>query len=1396
MNAVMMEDTAPLAADKRQQLAEALRRKARRQVVTAPLSHGQRALWFLYLNAPDSPAYNVSFSARIHSPLDVEALRLAFRQLMDRHAALRATFGMEDGVPVQYIAGEREALFRRSDCRGCGEADLHRRVEAAYREPFDLTRGPLLRVDLFALDGDAHVLLVTVHHIVYDAWSLWLNLDEIGRLYAANVAGKAVALPPLQRTYRDYVARSAAMLEGERGQRLWDFWRETLGGGLSTLSLPLDKPRPPVQTYNGKSFRFSLGAERSRQVRQLAQATGVTPFVLLLGVFQVLLHRYCGQDEIVVGSPTTGRGDAEFSGVAGYFVNPVVLRQDLGDNPAFSAFLDRLARTVVDALEHQDFPFPLLVERLQPRRDPAYAPLFQVSFVYQKPQKSTAAIDWLGWTSEAGRRVEWGGLEIEFFDQAQQEGQFDLELEMLDTGEALIGAFKYNTDLFEAGTMARMAQSFEAVLDGAIARPQAPVRSLPLLDADRAKALKALAPAAPSDRDRAQCLHRTFEAQARARPNAIALIDEHVRLTYGELNARANRLAHYLLRHGVEPQTPIAICLPRSWRMLVAMLAVVKAGCAYVPIAPEAPVERNAFILEDSRAALLVTAGDIADGLKHVCPGVIELEAEDDAIGGCPASNPDMPVAVDQLLYIIYTSGSTGKPKGALVTHFNVARLFSSTDHWFGFGHDDVWAMFHSFAFDFSVWEIWGALLYGGRVLLVPYLVTRAPEEFLDLLEREGVTVLNQTPSAFRQLMEGEARRPLRKDTPLRYIVFGGEALDLKMLDAWYARHDEAHPRLVNMYGITETTVHVTYRPLGRRDAETGRSVIGEPIPDLQLYVLDDALEPMPVGVAGEMYVAGDGLCRGYLNREELTAERFILHDRGDGRSVRLYRTGDLARRLPDGDIEYLGRADDQVKIRGFRIELGEIESAINAHPDIASSVAAVWTQEGDKRLAAYLVPEPGRTPSVTAIREFMLARLPDYMVPSAFATIEKIPLNANGKVDRRALPAPQVDRSTSAGAFVPPRDTVEQAVLRHWEAVLKINPISVRDNFFEIGGHSLLAVNLIARLEQEFGQRLPLATLFRRPTIEQLAQQIREQAPAAPNPLVVPVQPNGDGRPFFCVAGGGGSVMYYYPLAMHMGQGRPFLGLQAVGLDGDCPPLDSVEALAAVQLEAIRAVQPQGPYLLGGHCFGGSVAFEIAQRLRRDGEEVALLVLIDVPSRYIESSETAASRDLAGWVAGLATIIEQSSGVVLGIREEDLRDLDDDDARLQLLNERMQSVGAVPPGADVANVRGLLNVFVANSMARYTPQSVLPVPIAVYRAGEFHPDYDFGVADDPGSTLETSTMGWQAFASGPVDVEVVLGNHITMLSADKVPALAASIARRLDAASSAIERARASTPA
>jgi len=1369
----MSTTATPTAAQRnRELLAAMLRKKAREQTIVSQLSHGQRALWYLYCSAPQSAAYHVSFSARIVSTLDIAALRKAFQSLLDRHGALRAVFKVKDGVPVQEIPGHREIAFTVVDAASFSDGQLRAAVARAYALPFDLEQGPAFRVDLFRRSAAEHVLLVTVHHIVYDAWSLWLNLDEIRQLYAAHVSGRTADLKPLEHTYRDYVRRQDEMLAGEAGERLWTFWKTELAGELPRLDLPTDFPRPPTQTFAGASLPFALSPQQSRQLRDLAQRHCVTPFGLLLTAFQILLHRYCGQNDILIGSPTTGRGDPRFSGLAGYFVNPVVLRADLSGNPPFSTLLRQTAERAARALEHQDFPFPLLVQRLQPRRDPSVAPVFQVSFVYQKPQRAsgTGGTDWLSWSAVEGTRANWGGLDIEYFDQPQQEGQFDLELEIQDASDALRGVFKYNTDLYSRPTIERMSRYFATLLASIVVDPERAIRGLPLVDAKEAEDLRRLAPEVRPDRADVRCLHRTFEEQARATPTAIAVTCDDQQFSYAELNSAANRLAHYLIELGVGKGARVGICLERSWTMIVAMLATCKAGAAYVPVSPESPVERNAFILRDSTVSVLLTQSSLSDRYSGSTAVVVLLDTDQDLVRTQAAHNPDVDVSVESLLYVIYTSGSTGQPKGALVSHFNVARLFTATRAWFNFGASDVWTLFHAFAFDFSVWEIWGALLHGGRLVVVPYLLSRSPEDFVDLVRRENVTVLNQTPSAFLQFMGAESRLPAGALHSLQWIIFGGEALDLKVLERWYARYEASRPRLVNMYGITETTVHVTYRPLGLADVYTGKSVIGRPIPDLQIHLLDEDFEPVPVGLRGEIYVEGAGVCMGYLNREALTSERFIEVPAGEAQTRRLYRTGDLARRISDGDVEYLGRIDDQVKLRGFRIELGEIEAAINRCQGVRACTVVALNETQGKRIVAYTVANTGVTLDIPGLRAALVSRLPDYMMPSAFVVLPELPLNSNGKVDRRALPAPTASGDSGAQGFVPPRDSVELRLAHHWQEVLHLRAVGVRDNFFESGGHSLLAVNLLARVEREFGRKLPMATLFRKPTIEQLGELLRREAQPGTVSHLVPIRTGGSRAPLFCVAGGGGSVLYYYALARRLDADRPFIGLQGFGLEGECEPFTRVEDIAAAYLDELLVAQPEGPFTLGGHCFGGLVAFELCQQLMRRGRAIERLILLDVPARYPRTHR--ADADEVVWILKFAAVIKESTELELGIEADALRQLDSS-GRLQLLNDRLQAAGLLPPQADIAGARSLLRVFAANSTIRYEPREPRPVPIVLLRAAVTHPDYDFSSVDDPDCPLEESTLGWRDYALGPVEVHLVPGNHITMLSEPQVGRLA-----------------------
>ncbi|MBV9039293.1 MAG: amino acid adenylation domain-containing protein, partial [Acidobacteriaceae bacterium] len=729
---------------------------------------------------------------------------------------------------------------------------------------------------------------------------------------------------------------------------------------------------------------------------------------------------------------------------------------------------------------------------------------------------------------------------------------------------------------------------------------------------------------------------------------------------------------------------------------------------------------------------------------------IITLDVEWPSIVTESVENVASGATADTPAYVIYTSGSTGVPKGCIVTHYNVIRLFASTEHWFHFSARDVWTLFHSSAFDFSVWEIWGALLHGGRLVVVPYQTSRSFDLFYRLLAKQGVTVLNQTPSAFRQLIAAEERDGLRPDLSLRLVIFGGEALELQSLRPWFLRHGDHMPQLVNMYGITETTVHVTYRPLSIADLDRQGSVIGGPIPDLQLYILDRYLEPVPVGIPGELHVGGAGLARGYLNQPDLTATRFIPHPFGEGVHNRLYKTGDLARQLPDGDIEYLGRLDQQVKIRGFRVELGEIEAALARQSDV--SHAAVITRKnraGETQLVAYVVPAVGASLDFAEIRRNLRTFLPEYMIPGLFVELDALPLTRNGKIDHAALPDPSGARLDAADKAAPPRDALEELLAALWERILDVRGIGVHDNFFDAGGHSLAALRLSAEVEREFLIRLPVSALFQNPTIAGLAALLRSR-PELPWLPAVPIQ-KGDGRqPLFFVPGGGGNMVYLTALAPLLGSQQALYGMQYRGLDGETPPDTSVEFIAGRMLEAIHGVQPSGPYRLGGHCFGGLIAFEMARQLCRRGEQVELLAILDIPAP-LGPAVSSIDPGQAYWIETLAQAWEEATGKYLPVRRADL-EAAGEESQLELLRRALVSADLLPSEAPLNSIRGMVNVFRANSMARYRCEDTIPAPIKLFRASEFHAQFDYSAAEDANSEAP-STLGWARLSTEPVAV-------------------------------------------
>ncbi|HEJ2901646.1 pyoverdine non-ribosomal peptide synthetase PvdD [Pseudomonas aeruginosa] len=1050
------------------------------------LSYAQERQWFLWQLEPESAAYHIPSVLRLRGRLDLDALQRSFDSLVARHETLRTRFRLDGDEARQEIAASMALPLDIVALGPLEEGALARQVETTIARPFDLERGPLLRVSLLRLAEDDHVLVLVQHHIVSDGWSMQVMVEELVQLYAAYSRGLEVALPALPVQYADYALWQRSWMEAGGKERQLAYWTGLLGGEQPVLELPFDRPRPVRQSHRGAQFILELDIDLSQALRRVAQQEGATAFALLLASFQALLYRYSGQADIRVGVPIANRNRVEIERLIGFFVNTQVLKADLDGRMGFDELLAQARQRALEAQAHQDLPFEQLVEALQPERSLSHNPLFQVLFNYQSEARGN------------GQAFRFDELQMESVQFDSRTAQFDLTLDLTDEEQRFCAVFDYATDLFDASTVERLAGHWRNLLRGIVANPRQRLGELPLLDAPERR--QTLSEWNPAQREYAVqgTLQQRFEEQARQRPQAVALILDEQRLSYGELNARANRLAHCLIARGVGADVPVGLALERSLDMLVGLLAILKAGGAYLPLDPAAPEERLAHILDDSGVRLLLTQGHLLERLPRQA-GVEVLAIDGLVLDGYAESDPLPTLSADNLAYVIYTSGSTGKPKGTLLTHRNALRLFSATEAWFGFDERDVWTLFHSYAFDFSVWEIFGALLYGGRLVIVPQWVSRSPEDFYRLLCREGVTVLNQTPSAFKQLMAVACSADMATQQPaLRYVIFGGEALDLQSLRPWFQRFGDRQPQLVNMYGITETTVHVTYRPVSEADLEGGLvSPIGGTIPDLSWYILDRDLNPVPRGAVGELYIGRAGLARGYLRRPGLSATRFVPNPFPGGAGERLYRTGDLARFQADGNIEYIGRIDHQVKVRGFRIELGEIEAALAGLAGVRDAVVLAHDGVGGTQLVGYVVADSAEDAERLreSLRESLKRHLPDYMVPAHLMLLERMPLTVNGKLDRQALPQP--DASLSQQAYRAPGSELEQRIAAIWSEILGVERVGLDDNFFELGGHSLLATRVISRVRQEQQLDASLKALFERPVLEAFAQGLERTTDA-----------------------------------------------------------------------------------------------------------------------------------------------------------------------------------------------------------------------------------------------------------------------------------------------------------
>ena len=1054
--------------------------------------------------------------------LDLGALAGALDDVRRRHEVLRTVFRERAGHPVQVVlpAGSVRTALPLVDlsglpsARGAGAgpgsrtAARGRVFAAALGRPFDLARGPLVRALAVRESADEHALLVLQHHIVSDGWSTALLVRDLGACYAARLGRSdrqaAADLPELPIQYGDYAGWLERTLDDASLVAERAYWQERLAGAPA-LELPTDRPRPAARRGRGGLVRSGLPASVVAALDRTGEAAGTTRYMTLLAAYQVLLGRLSGQRDLTVGSPVAHRTRPELEELIGFFVNTLVLRADLGEDcgaePSFGTVLERTRGTVLGALAHQDLPFERLVDELAPDRALGHSPLFQAMFVLQ--------------SAPAAPALDLPGLRLAPLAMERSAARWDLSLaaEEAPDGGGMVLALEYDADLFDRTTAHRLLGQLGVLLEAALARPETAIDALPLLTAPERQQLlewnaAAVGPGvAPSPRP----LHERFLAHARSTPDRVAAAIGERALTYGALQRRAARLAGRLRRAGVGPEDLVGLCAERSLELVVGILAILEAGGAYLPLDPGVPAGRLELILEDAGPAAVL----VQEGLEEVLPipvrpardGALEIvtlrlgdeEGAAATHGEPPVPAPIMsPVDPDHLAYVIYTSGSTGRPKGTLISHRAMARLFDATAPWFGFGRDGVWTLFHSYAFDFSVWELWGPLAHGGRLEIVPYWVSRSPRDVLDLLRDRRVTVLSQTPSAFKQLVAAETEASPADAAAVRApvldrVVFGGEALEPAALAPWIERHGTARPALVNMYGITETTVHVTYRPVRAGDL-SGRagSPVGVPIPDLRVHLLDPRMGPVPLGVPGEIHVGGPGLARGYLGRPGLTAERFVPDPFAGAAGERLYRSGDLARRLPDGGLDFLGRIDHQVKIRGFRIELGEIEAVLVRHPAVAQAAVVARAGRGggggDTILAAYLVPAAGRALHLAALRAHAAEVLPEYMVPSSWHRLEALPLTANGKLDRRALPEPEATPVRGGEGFVAPRGAIERAIAEVYAEVLGIDRVGADDGFFALGGHSLLATQVVSRLGRVLGAEPSLRELFEAPRVRDLA--------------------------------------------------------------------------------------------------------------------------------------------------------------------------------------------------------------------------------------------------------------------------------------------------------------------
>jgi len=1333
-----------------------------RDTDTFPLSFGQQRLWFVQGLSPESYMFNIPHALRLHGKLDAGALEEALNEIVRRHEILRTTFVVRDAQPMQVIAPPFRVNLPVQNLTGLGpekrEAEARRLADREARRIYDLEQGPMFRVRLLQLTDDEFVLVVCMHHIICDGWSLGVFYRELETLYRAFLTGQKSPLIDLPLQYVDFAIWQRETLGDDVLQKQIDYWREQLSQSLAPLELPADHPRPALQTFVGSTQTRLLPKSITSSLEDLSRAAGTTMFMTLAAAFQTQLHLYTGRRDIVIGTATAGRNRVELEGLIGFFTNTLVLRTDFSGNPSFREMLGRVRETALGAYAHQDVPFEKLVEEIEPKHDLSYSPLFQVGFLYEEAQSQPFVLS---------------GVRASHFDIESASAKWDLSLALIENRQGLLAQMEYNTDLFEFATIQRMLGHLEHLLETIVAHPDRKLSELCLLTESEWRQLVVDYNATRKEFPNHLCFHNLFELQVERTPDALALVCGAEELSYSQLNAAANQLAHRLIEAGIGPEKRVALCLERSPQMVIALLAVNKAGGAYLPLNEHWPPNRLQFILEDGNVSAVLTQQQFRDLL----PGETQfpiwcIDTDWPTISGYSSENPPPRAEPENLIYIYYTSGSTGIPKGVAMSHrslVNYATLIPEPYNLTAGGRTLV----HSpFSFDLTLTGLLPPLMVGAAVELVN------PGD-----ELEGVglplsssgrrySLIKITPSHLQVLSNwlGERGRCGHVDA----LIIGGEACPGETLRYWQEQQEPT--RMIDEYGPTETVVGCSIYEVPSSERYSGLVPIGKPISNMQMYVLDEAMRVLPAGVIGEIYIGGEGVARGYLGLPALTAERFVPDPFSSEPGRRLYRSGDVGLMRAGAEMEYLGRTDEQVKIRGFRIELGEIESVLRQHPAVNDSSVVVQGTLGDKRLVGYVVLREATSHEQKEvlreeIREYLKRELPEYMVPVDVMVLEKMPLTSNGKVDRKALPLPLEMQLGQSGSYVAPSTDVEVQLVEIWQDILNVRPIGVTDNFFQRGGHSLLVVRLLARVEDQFGRELTISGFFQKPTIRDLVAAL-ETDEVEEFPALVQIQRGGSLDPIFCVHSQGGDVGYFSRVAQYMGDEQPFYALQALA-PPDLTEYVSIEEMAAHYLSEICKVRRFGPYHLGGHSFGSVIAFEMAQQLVRQGREVGLLALIGGGSPLLLKGLNSSIELMT--VAGMARDIARMARVDFDLPHEEVQRLGREygmEYALEYILDKCKRTNLLSDKVGLPWIRRFIRgvMLQTEAVKNYQPD-VYDGVITYYTATESELENEkawesLGIDDSP-------THRWEELSTKPLVIRKIPGFHSTMTDEPNVQVLA-----------------------